>query len=50
MRCEGCGHAMVTHTVANKGRPVYFYYLCRIRYKKNYQDCIESKFIPAVEL
>jgi site-specific DNA recombinase len=50
MRCGGCGHAMATHTVANKGRPTYFYYFCQTRYKKDHQACIESKYIPAVEL
>jgi site-specific DNA recombinase len=50
MRCGGCGHAMATHTVANKGRPTYYYYFCQTRYKKDHQACIESKYIPAVEL
>jgi site-specific DNA recombinase len=50
MRCGACNHAMVTHTVANKGRPTYFYYFCQTRYKKDHQACVESKFIPAVEL
>ena len=50
LRCGACGHAMVTHTVANKGRPTYFYYFCQTRYKKDHQACVESKCIPAVEL
>ncbi len=50
MRCKACGHAMVTHTVARKGRPTYFYYFCQTRYKKDSQYCTESKCIPAVEL
>jgi site-specific DNA recombinase len=50
LRCEACGHAMVTHTVARKGRPTYFYYFCQTRYKKDRQYCTESKCIPAVEL
>ncbi len=50
LRCGACGHAMPTHTVANKGRPTYFYYFCQTRYKKDYQACIESKYVPAAEL
>ena len=50
MRCGECGHAMVTHTVANKGRPMYFYYVCQTRYKKDHRACTESKHIPAAEL
>jgi site-specific DNA recombinase len=50
IRCGACGHAMPTHTVANKGRPTYFYYFCQTRYKKDYQACIESKYVPAAEL
>ena len=50
MRCGECGHMMAAHTVANKGRPTYFYNFCQTRYEKNHQACMESKYIPAAEL
>jgi hypothetical protein len=50
MRCAACGHAMVTHTVSQKGRPAYFYYVCQTRYKKDRRFCSKTKHFPAGEL
>ena len=48
--CGACGHAMVSHTVAGKKCPVYFYYACHTRYRKGHDACTESKNFPAAKL
>jgi hypothetical protein len=38
---------MDSHTTANPGRPVYFYYVCRTRYKKGVEGCPNGKYLAA---
>src|SRR5215211_3128966 len=47
VRCGLCGHVMDSHTTANPGRPVYFYYACRTRYKKGVEACSNGKYLAA---
>ena len=50
MRCGACGHAMVSHTVAGKSGPSYFYYACRTRYRKGRDACPKPLNVPADKL
>lgn len=50
VRCGACGHAMVSHTVAGKKGPAYFYYTCRTRYRKGHDACTDNKYFPAAKL
>jgi Recombinase zinc beta ribbon domain len=52
VRCEVCGHAMVSHTVGvgKKSRPTYFYYACRTRYRKGHDACPKPLNIQAHKL
>ena len=47
VRCGLCGRVMDSHTTANPGRPVYFYYACRTRYKKGVEGCPNGKYLAA---
>ena len=47
VRCGLCSHVMDSHTTANPGRPVYFYYACRTRYKKGVEACSNGKYLAA---
>lgn len=47
VRCGLCGHVMDSHTTANPGRPLYFYYVCRTRYKKGVGACTNGKYLAA---
>ncbi|HEX8260371.1 MAG TPA: recombinase family protein [Rubrobacteraceae bacterium] len=48
MRCGACGRIMNAHTTANSGRPMYFYYTCRTRYKNGTGACENGKYHAAV--
>ena len=50
VRCGLCGHVMDSHTTANLGRPVYFYYACRTRYKKGAEACSNAKHLAATRV
>jgi site-specific DNA recombinase len=51
VRCGVCSHVMdSSHTTANPGRPVYFYYACRTRYKKGVEACSNGKYLPAARV
>jgi site-specific DNA recombinase len=50
VRCGLCGHVMDSHTTANPGRPVYFYYACRTRYKKGVRACPNGKYLAAAKV
>jgi site-specific DNA recombinase len=50
VRCGLCGHVMDSHTTANPGRPVYFYYACRTRYKKGVEACPNGKYLAAAKV
>ncbi len=50
VRCGLCGHVMDSHTTANPGRPVYFYYACRTRYKKGVEACSNGKYLAAAKV
>jgi hypothetical protein len=50
VRCGLCGHVMDSHTTANPGRPVYFYYACRTRYKKGVEACSNGKYLAAARV
>jgi site-specific DNA recombinase len=50
VHCGLCGHVMDSHTTANPGRPVYFYYACRTRYKKGVEACSNGKYLVAAKV
>ena len=50
VHCGLCGHVMDSHTTANPGRPVYFYYACRTRYKKGIEACPNGKYLAAARV
>ena len=50
VHCGLCGHVMDSHTTANPGRPVYFYYACRTRYKKGVEACSNGKYLAAAKV
>ena len=50
VHCGLCGHVMDSHTTANPGRPVYFYYACRTRYKKGIEACPNGKYLAAAKV
>jgi site-specific DNA recombinase len=50
VRCGLCGHVMDSHTTANPGRPVYFYYACRTRYKKGVEACSNGRYLAAARV
>jgi site-specific DNA recombinase len=50
VRCGLCGHVMDSHTTANPGRPVYFYYACRTRYRKGVEACSNGKYLAAAKV
>jgi site-specific DNA recombinase len=50
VHCGLCGHVMDSHTTANPGRPLYFYYACRTRYKKGVQACSNGKYLAAAKV
>jgi hypothetical protein len=41
---------MDSHTTANPGRPVYFYYACRTRYKKGVEACSNGRYLAAARV
>ena len=45
--CGLCGRVMNAHTTANPGRPTYFYYTCRTRYRKGAEACANNKYQAA---
>jgi site-specific DNA recombinase len=50
MRCGSCGHAMVSHTTTGNGVPMYFYYVCRTRYRDGRDACTGGKHFSAAKL
>jgi site-specific DNA recombinase len=50
VRCGLCSRVMDSHTTANPGRPVYFYYACRTRYKKGVKVCSNGKYLAAAKV
>jgi len=50
VHCGLCGHVMDSHTTANPGRPMYFYYACRTRYKKGVEACLNGKYLAAARV
>jgi site-specific DNA recombinase len=44
MHCGTCSRTMNAHTTANPGRPTYFYYTCRTRYKNGTGVCENGKY------
>jgi hypothetical protein len=41
---------MNAHTTANPGRPTYFYYTCRTRYRKGAEACANNKYQAATTI
>lgn len=48
IRCGLCGRVMNAHTTANPGKPTYFYYTCRTRYKNGMEACGNKKYQAAI--
>lgn len=50
VRCGLCDRVMDSQTTANPGRPIYFYYACRTRYKKGAEGCPNGKYHAAARI
>jgi site-specific DNA recombinase len=50
MRCGTCGYSMTAHTSKDRHGYIYFYYVCKARYKKGPDVCSRTKHLPAAEL
>jgi hypothetical protein len=50
MRCGACGYAMTAYTSKDRHGYMYFYYVCKARYRKGPDVCSKMKHLPAAKL